>query len=38
MTTPQFGAMLIYGTFFTRAISFKPETCENVKASLDASF
>ena len=23
---------IIYGKFFTRAISFKPETCENMKA------
>ena len=29
---------IIYGKFFTRAISFQPETCENVKAALDASF
>ena len=28
---------IIHEKFFTRAISFKPETCEAVKA-LDASF
>ena len=29
---------LVDEKFFTRAISFKPETCEAVKAALDASF